>query len=390
MGLFWALCKRTRVHPVVFGFYSTLAIVSIGMGLFGAWAFQAIYDAAAGNEVGRGLTFMGGLVFGAVTFVLGTFLVARPNVRREFWNILGLAIPCLAIALAFGRMGCFFAHCCFGITTTSRWGLTMPGHREARVPTNLFEAIFSFVIFIVTTALILLGKKDGANVFIFGIGYSVWRFAIEFVRGDGVRNPGDAALTPSQIQSIILVVVTIALLILVYAFKIVPFRLGKELSIEGRSFDKNDELEKTNETGVSIIADENNKVATTEANTDSDDFYATNAKEDTDKDEGFYTKEEIKKSKKDDSRHQGFESFIRKVFFGAVGIGAILFIIGLALIAGDDNQVATSFLMTYGGLLLAVGVAFMPLPRKDYFPNINKGHQFYNAGKSHIGRLFTR
>src|SRR5947209_218830 len=52
----------------------------------------------------------------------------------------GYAIP-LALALAVGRLGCFFNGCCAGIATALPWGVDF-GDGVCRHPTQLYETLF--------------------------------------------------------------------------------------------------------------------------------------------------------------------------------------------------------------------------------------------------------
>lgn len=69
----------------------------------------------------------GGFVFygGAIA----TMTVLLLFCRREgwsFWRIGDLAAPALALGHALGRLGCFFAGCCFGKVCSTRWGSSFP------------------------------------------------------------------------------------------------------------------------------------------------------------------------------------------------------------------------------------------------------------------------
>ena len=67
------------------------------------------------------------------------------------------------------------------------------------LPTQLYEAIFLFILFAVTS--VLFYKEIDWNFVVYLVGYGLWRFFIEYLRIDdrGVLIPG---LTPSQWISI--------------------------------------------------------------------------------------------------------------------------------------------------------------------------------------------
>jgi len=228
LGLLWWLCRRFNISDKTYNFYWVLGAGSIFIGFIGAYLFQLIYEAVRAAASGvefkgtGGLTFMGGLVFGAAAFILGAIFFAKPKVKNDFHRIAGFAAPCIAIAHAFGRLGCFFAGCCYGIPNND-FGLEFPsGASRGRVlPTMLYESIFLFALFGVLMLLLLKYKKGNLTLPVYGLCYSVWRFFLEFLRGDERFQFGDA-LTPSQWQSVILFAAAGILLIYIYYFKKLP------------------------------------------------------------------------------------------------------------------------------------------------------------------------
>lgn len=247
MLLFKFICYKKKVDDKTYSFYSLLAIVSIAMGLLGAFAFQAVYNAiynavnhlsGPGKETG-GLTFMGGLITGVTVFVLGTLFLARGQIKRNFFVCASYAAPCIVLGHMFGRLGCFCAGCCYGKPTNSKLGVVFPDLKIAAwypeyaatggraYPTQLFEAIFLAVLLAVM--LFLLFKFDYHKILLplYGTAYAVFRFFIEYVRGDyrGSVIPG---ITPSQFQVILLFLVATALAVLVYRFHIIPFAKAKD------------------------------------------------------------------------------------------------------------------------------------------------------------------
>ena len=101
-------------------------------------------------------------------------------------------MPEVALAQAFGRIGCFLAGCCYGRETTSRFGVVFPegGLAPAGVkliPTQLISSAGDFLIMIVLLLYYRKNKKDGTpgNVgFLYMLLYGVGRFLVEFLRND--------------------------------------------------------------------------------------------------------------------------------------------------------------------------------------------------------------
>lgn len=161
--------------------------------------------------IGGGGIFYGGLI-GAV---IGAFISAR--IRK--WNFLAvmdtLAAPG-AIAHAFGRVGCFMAGCCYGMETHSHLGVIFPEGSLAPVgvkvlPTQLFEAIFLFILCGVLMLVFWRTYKTGLTIAIYMISYAVWRFVIEFFRSD--RRGSVGLLSTSQFISIFILIFGLFILI---------------------------------------------------------------------------------------------------------------------------------------------------------------------------------
>lgn len=133
------------------------------------------------NIVGGGFVFYGGL--------LGAILAANIYVKAahiDHNKIFNLFVPAFPLFHAFGRIGCFFSGCCYGIE--SKWGfemMTSPG--VTRFPVQLAESFCEFLIFI---ALLVVENKKGKSfelLPIYMVSYSVCRFLLEFLRDDEVR-----------------------------------------------------------------------------------------------------------------------------------------------------------------------------------------------------------
>ena len=210
--LFRVLCSKKKIPGKIYDYYATDAVVSIAVGLGSAFLFQAVYNFfATGKFEFRGLTFMGGLIGGALAFVIVGLVSRRPERRAALLPVAELAAPCIALAHAIGRIGCFLAGCCYG--KVSDHGIYMPVVGEKVIPTQLIESAFLFVLFGVLLWFTLSDKVKGFNLATYAVDYSVFRFIIEFFRDDyrGSFIPG---ISPSQFQSIVLLAVGVFVLAL--------------------------------------------------------------------------------------------------------------------------------------------------------------------------------
>ncbi|MFX0548359.1 prolipoprotein diacylglyceryl transferase [Hathewaya histolytica] len=131
----------------------------------------------------------GFVIYGAI---IGGVIAIYMACKKYNWNtlkFLDIAVPCVAIAQGFGRIGCLFAGCCYGAHTDSHLGIVFenslfapPGVRLH--PTQIYSSIFDFLL---GAFLLLYLKKDHKDGQVFGayiISYSIGRFLIEFLRDD--------------------------------------------------------------------------------------------------------------------------------------------------------------------------------------------------------------
>lgn len=211
------LFKKNNIDEKFTLFVEVNGVVSILIGFGCAALFQALYEfienPAGGFKISGGITFMGGLIGGVATFLI-IYFIFRKKFTNRLMDVLTLIPPCIVVAHAFGRIGCFLAGCCYGKPTDSFWGVQFPNLVEKVFPTNLYEAIFLFILFAVL--MVLLYKiKFKYNLPFYCICYGVFRFFIEYLRGDA-RGEFVAGVSPSQFWSIIMVVVGIILWVALY------------------------------------------------------------------------------------------------------------------------------------------------------------------------------
>ena len=220
--------KLDRVSSNRFIFVSILAIIAL---YISAYLLNSLYHSIEEGEiVFGGITWLGGIVGCIPAMLLGIhFLV--PKAKGNAVELFSLVIPGLVLGHAFGRMGCFFGGCCFGGVTDGPFGVvfpagsvaaqTYPGENGASLPlypTQLFEACFEFLLFLF---MVIFRKKfTKYNLGIYAVAYGVFRFLIEFLRGDD-RGSLAGALSPSQWTSIVLVIFGVLLILFQkgYVFK---------------------------------------------------------------------------------------------------------------------------------------------------------------------------
>lgn len=203
------------------------ALISVVLGYGSAVLFQAFYNYMDGEPFrlanDTGATFYGGLIGGAVIFIIiyfavGHFLFPDGYHKKHFTTVVDIAAPCIAAAHGFGRLGCLMAGCCYGpVVSTHEWyGIRMwDGHAWAyRMPVQLFEAVFLFLL--CALLIFMFWEKSRRVMACYMLCYGGWRMMAETMRVDDRGATVISALTPSQLISVLLLVGGAALLLVDY------------------------------------------------------------------------------------------------------------------------------------------------------------------------------
>ena len=161
--------------------------------------WQAFLWVLAAVVLSRLLLWLGGLA--------GAWLFCKR--RRLSFDTLGRdLVPALPLFHAFGRVGCFLAGCCYGIPAPAGWlGVTFPASAiEAPsgvplLPVQLYEAAGCVLLFLLLDHLTDRGWPGGRLLALYLALYAVFRFLLEFLRGDAVRG-SLGPLSTSQVISL--------------------------------------------------------------------------------------------------------------------------------------------------------------------------------------------
>lgn len=196
-----------------------VGIFAVPIGILFAVLFQNLYDfidhPATYQFSGR-MTFLGGLIGGVGSYLgiynLYVHVIApktsvkwlKNNANAGLCDALPVIPIGICIAHAFGRLGCFFAGCCAGGPTNAWYGLPCSSSYAGNVvPVQLFECLFLLALGGVMAFLFFRFRFE-QNFGVYAIGYGVWRFCIEFARGDD-RGSLIGSLSPSQFWCIVMV-----------------------------------------------------------------------------------------------------------------------------------------------------------------------------------------
>jgi phosphatidylglycerol:prolipoprotein diacylglycerol transferase len=247
----WALARtRAKAWGIESRHMDNLVLLILVTGLIGGRLAARLFYAPNVSFIdsfkiwrGGGLVFYGGFIAGALTVI-----VYAKRAKLPLAKLLDVCAPAAAIGLAFGRIGCFMAGCCWGdlclppnqivhldpkteyqvrtipVLSPSFLGVRFPTKSAAYDqhtklglleptspkslpvhPVQLYESAFAFLL-----AIWLHRRKplfQGEIAIRLLVGYSVGRFVLEFFRADNL--PNYLGMTISQVTSVGLLAIAI-------------------------------------------------------------------------------------------------------------------------------------------------------------------------------------
>ena len=161
----------------------------------------------------EGFVFYGALIGGLAGVAIYSLIRKLP-----FFSLTDYFIPALVIGHAFGRIGCVFAGCCYGMECESPISIVFPAGSAAPagiplLPTQIMESVFLFLLCAFLVWRLAKQKPFGTVSGWYMVLYGAWRFGIEFFRNDDRGAVG--VLSTSQFISIFVLLGGVALLLLV-------------------------------------------------------------------------------------------------------------------------------------------------------------------------------
>ena len=133
----------------------------------------------------------GGLVFfGGFIAALATALIFMKKYSLPIWQTCDLLAPSLALGHFFGRLGCFFAGCCYGKQCDLPWAVSF-NHPDSLAPigvllhpTQLYSSMSNLMIFGILWFWRSRKTFDGQIFWIYILLYGTLRSLIEQLRDD--------------------------------------------------------------------------------------------------------------------------------------------------------------------------------------------------------------
>jgi phosphatidylglycerol:prolipoprotein diacylglycerol transferase len=162
-----------------------------------------------------GLVFYGGFV--------GAVLTAVWYIRRHglpFLKTLDIMGPSIAFGQFVGRIGCFFAGCCYGKACDLPWAVTFI-HPESLAPkgvplhpAQVYSSLNGLLIFLVLVGLKRIKRFEGQIFWTYVLLYGVTRFVLEYFRDDERGMVIQGMFSTSQLFGLIMVGIAIAIMII--------------------------------------------------------------------------------------------------------------------------------------------------------------------------------
>lgn len=157
--------------------------------------FHSVKEALRCLFIDGGLVFYGGAIGGILMGILYIKLYGL-----DLHRYMELIFPILPFGHAIGRIGCFLSGCCYGKLVDAEHGFHFASLNEGEyaLPVQLYEAGFLFLLSLTLIVLCFSLKKKKPYLLsgLYFFSYGIWRFLIEFLRGDEIR--GVLILSTSQ------------------------------------------------------------------------------------------------------------------------------------------------------------------------------------------------
>ena len=167
-------------------------------GLLGGRLYYVIFQWRqyyAGNPLEIFAIWHGGLAIhgGIIGGVLFAWVYARAK-KAQFWTLLDITAPALALGQAFGRLGNFMNGDAHGLPTNLPWGIVFPPGSVAGDefpgqplhPVMLYELALNLTSFFILWRLRKTDHKPGFIFAMYILNYGILRFFVSFLRADSL------------------------------------------------------------------------------------------------------------------------------------------------------------------------------------------------------------
>ena len=178
------LCNERGINP---DFPYTLIWFIFPLSILGARIYYLAFHGGIDSIIDiftfwkGGLAVYGGIIGGLIGLIIGCLWK-----KVDIIAMTDVAAPLLAIGQFFGRIGCIFGECCYGVEVANKalhwFPISVKVHGTYYYATNFYESIINLVLFFVLTILLRKIKIKGVNTCAYLVGYGLIRFILETFR----------------------------------------------------------------------------------------------------------------------------------------------------------------------------------------------------------------
>ena len=229
------LAHRSRVAVPFYDCFYSIVIAAVCAGVFGKLLFMIVeWDTVVmaiktlGWKDGTKVVLSGGFVLygGLFGVIIGLVFTSWQN-KLDIRQLADALAPSLAMAIAFGRLGCLLGGCCYGRSYDGPFAITYPPGCPAPAGTPLFPSpiVESLSCLVLCACMLAHERKTGriySHMAVFFLLYSIGRFILEFMRGDAERG-FMGPLSTSQVISLLVMGIWLVL----YLMKSPVLRVGE-------------------------------------------------------------------------------------------------------------------------------------------------------------------
>ncbi|MBN1549376.1 prolipoprotein diacylglyceryl transferase [Candidatus Babeliales bacterium] len=193
-ALYFLRTHPTRKKLISETHFYTLISWSILAGLIGGHLMYVFTEVQSINDYWHAITIGEGFGLSILGTILGVLVFLIFYLRHHkipVLHFLDMIAPYAALAQAFGRVGCFFAGCCYGAPTAVAWAVTFTNPEGAAPlcialhPSQLYSAGLLFLLFLLMHFFFQhLLKKPGQQFMLYLFFVNIIRFVTDFFRGD--------------------------------------------------------------------------------------------------------------------------------------------------------------------------------------------------------------
>jgi len=193
-------------------FFYCIPGLLIGAKFFGF--LTGLFNAIANKEaitlqtfINTGIVFYGGLI----GFLSSFLIICKIWNKVIEYRVVDLTVVCIPLFHFFGRLGCFFAGCCYGVENHSVLSIHYTNRIKdeivsvSRLPIQLIESVINIFLFIVLLIFLNIEKSKERLLIIYLFIYSIMRIVLEVFRGDVTRGIWNR-ISFSQFISMIIII----------------------------------------------------------------------------------------------------------------------------------------------------------------------------------------